>query len=118
MLHPQAETRESNLYGIGPVGSLLIWLDQWFEKPHSVLDRSAGRYTNLGLNGHYLINSMEKYAHADIKNRSYFKVFPYHYGSNPDVPMEHGSFDDFLFWEEKFWTEQDQAEGYIKWHQE
>ncbi|MCI5123513.1 MAG: hypothetical protein D3925_03315 [Candidatus Electrothrix sp. AR5] len=119
MLHPQAETRESNLFGIGPVGSLLVWIDQWFEKPDTVLDRTAGRLTNIGLNAHYIGNTLKKAgetSQGDVKSRFHLKVFPYRSKmEEEDVPMEHGSFDDFCFWQENFWKEQDPTIGYGRW---
>ncbi|MCI5160718.1 MAG: hypothetical protein D3917_01580 [Candidatus Electrothrix sp. AX5] len=117
VLHPLAETRESNLFGIGPVGSLLVWIDQWFEKPDSIIDRTSGRFTNIGFTQHFLGNSMGRFGKdAGVSERVVFKVFPYSKGSNPNAPMTHGSFDDFRFWEKRFWERpEDPTEGYERW---
>lgn len=117
-LHPQAETREFNSLWLGPEGSLLVWIDQWFDRPDSVLDRTAGRYVNLGMNARYLDKEIDRIQSQrtknniesdcdkiDISNRIFFKTFPYQKGFNPTVPMTHGSFDEFHFWEENFWKE-------------
>lgn len=117
MLHPLAEVRESYLYGVAPIGTLLVWIDQWFEKPDSVLDRTAGRYVNIGLNGDYLVKSMNKFQDKTVSSRCFFKAFPYRSKSEPqDVPMTHGAFDDFRFWKENFWKlTDDDSIGYKKW---
>jgi hypothetical protein len=108
MLHPQAETRESYLLGLAPEGSLLVMLDQFFERPDSIFDRMAGRYTNVGLNGRYIdseIQRIEELNDALIGPRVVMKVFPYEDGGRPHVPMTHGSFGDFQFWEHAFWEQ-------------
>lgn len=126
-LHPQAETREFKFVWLAPEGSLLVWIDQWFEKPDTVLDRTAGRYVNLGMNAEYLAREIDNIDSAiaeqprignegdKIRNRITYKVFPYQWGTNPQVPMTHGSFDDFYFWEEDFWDVKNDSVGYRKW---
>jgi hypothetical protein len=114
-LHPQAETRESNFFRLAPEGSLLVWIDQWFDKPDAILDRTAGRYVNLGMSGRYLDQEALKLEAENpgstIGERIFFKIFPYQRGKAPKRPMTHGSFvqfgekSPFNFWEEDFYTE-------------
>jgi hypothetical protein len=47
ILERHAEAREWNAYDIVPRGTLLVWIDNLLSKPESVLQRRAGRYTNL-----------------------------------------------------------------------
>ena len=76
------------------------------DRPDSLLDRTAGRYVNLGMNARYLDGEIEKIESlrkgSNMSERLFFKVFPYRKGCEPGVPMTHGSFDDFHFWEESF----------------
>ncbi len=102
VLHPQAETRESNLYHIAPEGSLLVWLDQMLDRPDTSSDRMAGRYVNLGMNANYLEEAAQRLDPA-LPGRISIKVFPYLSGSELVAPMKHGDFGRFNFWEERFW---------------
>ena len=87
-----------------------------------MLDRTAGRYTNIGLNSYYLLNSLKRYEpRANVKDRVYFKVFPYHdnyISPSENIPMTHGSFGEFCFWKEEFWKEQASPQIYPRWTDE
>lgn len=122
MLDPYAEIREATALGMSPGGSLLVWIDQWFDQPDTMLDRTAGRYTNIGLNANYLLNRMQQYEpQSNILQRIHFKVFPYrddYLSPSENIPMTHSAFGDFHFWEEKFWKEQGTLQIYPRWTEE
>jgi len=101
MLHPEREDREWHFLNVIPSGSLLTWIDNLYEHPPTRLDRTAGRWDNVRRWMDRLPEGVEK--------QMCFRVFPY---DRPDLPTEHGEFDDLnkgaegepQYWEEDFWT--------------
>jgi pimeloyl-ACP methyl ester carboxylesterase len=93
-LLPSNEASEMTYKGLLPSGSLLEWIDEIYESPHSRLERTVGKWDNLRVLLPVL--SEETGAH-----RITIKVF----GSQPGEPMEHGDFNDvgMCFWRESFW---------------
>jgi pimeloyl-ACP methyl ester carboxylesterase len=102
MLHPKAEIRESSAFHIAPEGSLLVWLDQMFEKPDASLDRMAGRYINMGLTVRFIEQEAMR-LDPGLGQRMYFKTFPYVRGGLTNGPMKHGDFGKYEFWDKRFW---------------
>ncbi len=47
MLHPLNETREIEAFGMVPQGSLLEWIDEMFEGPRSLDDKTMGKWVNI-----------------------------------------------------------------------
>jgi pimeloyl-ACP methyl ester carboxylesterase len=78
-------------------GSLLIWIDEFFEKPHDFLDRTLGTFEN----------AIIAHNHLPKGDRFTLKAF----GEQGAVgrrnafdlgPQMHGSFGDYRFWEQPF----------------
>lgn len=95
-LHPENENREVSSGGLAPSGSLLVWIDHTYDTPEYILQRTSGRWSNirqvLGLIRPKEDNLLGKYR---------FTVFGR--GPEEESPQEHGSFDDFNFWEKSYW---------------
>ena len=95
-LHPENEDREVSAWGLSPSGSLLVWIDYAFGDPDYILQRTAGRWSNM--------KEALPLIKDNVKGNVYFKVF----GITKDKcgqPQEHGAFDDcnFPFWEQAYW---------------
>jgi hypothetical protein len=93
MLHPLAEAREMTAGGALPSGSLLEWIDDMYEGPKTMLDRTFGKWRNIRRAKHvFSSNEQEKMI---------FKVF----GIREGVPTKHGQFNDTekYYWLPEFW---------------
>lgn len=98
-LHPENENREISSGGLAPSGSLLVWIDHTYDTPEYILQRTSGRWSNIRL----VLDFIRKTeSNKDLLENYRFTVF----GRGPDKksPQLHGSFDDFNFWEESYWT--------------
>jgi pimeloyl-ACP methyl ester carboxylesterase len=97
MLHPRIEAWELTWHGMVPSGSLLEWVDEMYEPPKTMLDRTLGKWRNLRLAKHLL--------DLDSQKQMVFKVF----GGNADKPRMHGEFNDAdtCFWNPWFWVDED-----------
>ncbi len=97
MLHPYAESGETNCFDLVPRGSLLEWLDDYFTEPRTLLDRRMGKYFNM-IQALHTIN-------PEIRNRIHLRHFDV--GRKSNYPQKHGEFDDpkYRFWREEFWDE-------------
>jgi pimeloyl-ACP methyl ester carboxylesterase len=93
-LLPSNEAREMTYKGMLPSGSLLEWIDELYESPHSRLERTVGKWDNLRV----LLPVLSEETGTD---RITVKVF----GSLPGEPMQHGDFNnvDMCFWRDSFW---------------
>ncbi len=94
MLHPQLEAMELTAGGAVPSGSLLEWIDEMYEPPRTMLDRTLGKWRNVRMaRGIW----PEAVAHKMV-----FKVF----GQGPGEPDKHGAFNDAAkcFWNPGFWA--------------
>jgi pimeloyl-ACP methyl ester carboxylesterase len=96
-LHPRAELDESNVGGIPVRGSLLTWIDEFFQSPESFADRTLGTFENAVIG----------YGLLPASNRIHLKAFglrphdcPVGYASGP---RKHGEFPEFEFWNPDFW---------------
>ncbi|MBV8216172.1 MAG: hypothetical protein JOZ08_23380 [Verrucomicrobia bacterium] len=96
-LHPRAELDESNVGGIPVRGSLLTWIDEFFQSPESFADRTLGTFENAVI----------AYQLLPASDRIHLKAFglephdcPTGYSSGP---RKHGEFPDFDFWNPGFW---------------
>ena len=108
-LHPLAEAREVDFFGAVPSGSLLEWIDDMFEGPKTMLDRTLGKWRNVRLAKHVFP--------AEAQKRMIFKVFGFreqrdrrgHAGYRPGDPVMHGQFNDthMYYWLPEFWGERD-----------
>lgn len=95
MLHPLADSREVSAKGLVPSGSLLEWIDDMYEEPRTILDRTLGKFRNVRVAKHVFSEEAQK--------KMIFKVF----GFRPDDPQKHGEFNDTSknYWKPKFWGE-------------
>lgn len=67
MLHPQNDANEIAGYGFAPSGSLLAWIDEMYEGPRTVIDRTMGKWGNLRASQHVFP--------ARARSRMVFRVF-------------------------------------------
>ena len=67
MLHPRDEAWELNYAGFVPSGSLLEWIDEMYEPPPTIPDRTLGKWRNLRLVKHVL--------NTEAQKQMVFKVF-------------------------------------------
>jgi hypothetical protein len=114
MLHPLAEVRETTFGGLLPSGSLLEWIDDMFENPKTLADRTFGKWRNVALT--------KDIFPKDIQDQMLFKIFGFQEGHNrvcenghvwPD-PITHGAFNDtrMFYWHPRFWA---RNSGKVKW---
>lgn len=104
-LHPMADAREIGLFGAVPSGSLLEWIDDMFEGPKTILDRTLGKWRNVRLAKHVFSRAAQ--------TRMIFKVFGFRNqrnqrgapGYRPGDPVKHGQFNDtrMHYWLPEFW---------------
>lgn len=99
VLHEDAETNEIfwAYPEFVPRGSLLIWIDNFYERPDTWLDRRAGRWVNLMAGIHLREKS--------ISDRVFIKQFDVGRDAPQGNPQVHGGFGQFAFWEQSFWWE-------------
>jgi len=93
ILERHAEAREWNIYDIVPRGTLLVWIDNLLSKPESLLERRAGRYTNLMRDIHSTPPSI-----VDRVTVLTFDGGPQLVGTQP---QSHGSAGDVQFWRDE-----------------
>ena len=103
MLHPYAESAETNIYDLIIRGSLLEWLDNYFTEPRTLLDRRMGKYFNI-IQAVHTIN-------PEIRDKIHLLHFDAE--ENPNFPHKHGEFDDlkYRFWREQFWSTGKEHQG-------
>ena len=80
-LHPSAEVGEMFTMDIAQRGSLLVWIDNFFENPDDFEDRTLGQWLNIIQAAHVIPE--------DVKAQVNLKAFDFH---NPDQPQKHGEF--------------------------
>lgn len=100
-LHPSREFREQFLSSYVPLvysGSLLMWIDEFFERPRDFKERTFGSFENC----------ITAYRHMPSTSRFHLKAFAdraRHNGEPADSqsgPQKHGQFDQFEFWKDEF----------------
>ena len=90
-LHPIAEQDERNLLDLPPRGSLLEWIDNWFEPPSHPLEARMGKWVNAMPTLHL---------YRDVSTAFHIKGF----GVRPESrPQRHGQFNECPFWRSDFW---------------
>lgn len=110
-LHPMADAREVAGYGVVQSGSLLEWIDDMYEQPRTMMDRTLGKWRNVRLAKHVFPSAAQR--------RMIFKVFGFRPeegvrgqpGYRPGDPVRHGEFNDtrMHYWLPEFWGEADIA---------
>lgn len=130
MLHPQRESRETNIRFAVPPGSLLEWIDEMFEDPRSSDERTLGKWSNIVANrdlfGFELRrNTMHRVfsVRADTRTEGRIAYEP-NWGFEVECdtagvnsrsaafynapygyrchPLVHGEFNDFSFWRDRY----------------
>lgn len=108
-LHPEAEYGEDNFI-LPPRGSLLVWVDSFFNDPQTPMDRTAGHFHNVVICGHVIPE--------ELRDRTSFKCFNVGWDykmstggatserKTPAQPQKHGEFSNerFRFWTNSYWT--------------
>jgi pimeloyl-ACP methyl ester carboxylesterase len=90
-----AEVAETHWYGFVPTGSLLVSIDQHYEKPNHAFGRTLGSEVNVASALDVIAEEMR-----GIRGRAVFKSFDRHPGSAPEA---HGEFNDIKFWKREVW---------------
>ena len=105
LLHPYAEATERFAGGMAPDGSLLEWVDNMYERPKTIFDRTLGKWRNL---------KMAKWFFSErAQEKMLFRVFNLDsVEEDPPNPVKHGDFNnkEMRFWMPKFW-----GDDQVKW---
>lgn len=101
-LHPENEDREVSAWGLTPSGSLLVWIDNMFTTPETVLNRRSGRWENIERAIPLIPNNAKKKMHFKIFGLNDFGSVPQKDGLISE-PQEHGEFGDLPFWLGSTW---------------
>jgi hypothetical protein len=101
MLHEEAEVRDrwdtfTKIVDLPPRGSLLVWIDTFFTKPETRLDRTLGRWVNFAGALHNTGPNLNKQISV--------KIFDVGNSAWCTDPQKHGDFDEFPFWDPRFWS--------------
>ena len=101
MLHEEADVRDrwdsyTKVVDLPPRGSLLVWIDTFFTKPETRMDRTLGRWINFAGALHN--------TGADLREKISVKVFDVGQSVWCVAPQRHGDFDEFPFWNPQFWS--------------
>ena len=106
-LHPRREIDEVEGDGVPARGSLLTWIDEFFEGPASFGDRTLGSFQNAVI----------AYRLLPQTSRIHLKAFGIKRQDDPKGfsagPQKHGDFGNFPFWKECYRsTEVPEDQGY------
>ena len=106
-LHPRTELDEIEMSGIPVRGSLLVWVDEFFNQPKSFADRTLGTFENAILAQDLLPHGFNVH----------LKAFPVEDGAkkNQDLfagPQRHNDFTKYYFWMPEFYDTYDDATRY------
>lgn len=92
-LSPYRDIAENTKYDFVPRGSLLMWIDDTFGSTNSFQDRTAGYWLNIVRGADVAFSVVQD------KKRIHLTQF----AIKGQVPLKHGDFGDFKFWDENFW---------------
>ncbi len=94
MLHPLNERTERRGYEFLPTGSLLVWIDEFYEPQESRKTLTAGRWVNFMSQIYDIPKNVVKF----VKIR----VFPINTKEKKNIPVDHGGFTQADFWTTDF----------------
>lgn len=98
-LHPDNENREVSAWGLTPSGSLLVWVDEMYTNPETILNKRSGRWDKMEKTLHLIPDSVE--------SRMFFKVYGITKENSTykfiNAPQKHGEFGDTAFWRKETW---------------
>ena len=106
-LDPHAEAREYTVKGLGPTGSLLEWIDDFYTDPPTLRDRTLGKWRNIVV--------AKRMFPKKALHRMTFKVFNW---DEDHSPIQHGDFTELkrCYWDPVFWKEKEAYLG-CKYHE-
>lgn len=108
-LHPRRELDEVEGYGIPARGSLLTWIDEFFESPASFGDRTLGSFQNCVI----------AYRLLPQTSRIHLKAFGIARKDDPKGflagPQKHGDFGNFPFWKFCYWSTEVRPDQCYEW---
>ena len=106
-LHPQNEYAEKNAFGAAPSGSLLVYIEDMYTSPDSIMSRRSGMWDNIS-------RVFDRIPHASFQNRLFFTVYgvdkkSLHKNSRDRDsrivhPQKHGDFSRTKFWVPAAWV--------------
>jgi len=96
MLNRVAEISELMYFGLVPSGSLLVWVDEVYERPSHPTERTIGSEVNVYAALPYIERQLGRY----YTNKITFKAFD---RTRYSQPAKHGEFNDGKFWHPQFW---------------
>lgn len=115
-LHPDCEIRETfqkfPLINLAIPGSLLVWIDTFYENPDTPLDRTLGSYVNVITNWRHLprtsnftvkafgMQLSERHKERTLADGNWIAPESEEYNAGP---QKHGDFKDFHFWESEYY---------------
>lgn len=101
MLHPLNEARERSLRGFAPTGSLLAWIDEMYNDPVDMEDRTVGQWKNVRAAKHIFPLKAQERMLFRVFNRQGKDCSP----NGPPHPTMHSQFNDTesKFWRPAFW---------------
>jgi hypothetical protein len=89
---------EANVGGVPVRGSLLTWIDEFFQTPESFGDRTLGTFENAVIAYKLLPQTNQIHLKAFGMNENQFAK-GYSAG-----PQKHGEFCNFEFWTSRYWS--------------
>ncbi|PSW14406.1 hypothetical protein C9J01_08180 [Photobacterium rosenbergii] len=103
-LHPENENREVTWKGALPSGSLLVWIDEMYTTPESILGKRSGRWDKMERTLKLIPKDKQ------IAERMHFKIYGINEANSAKgiikSPQKHGEFGDTEFWlKETWWTD-------------
>jgi hypothetical protein len=108
-LHPRRELDEVEGYGVPARGSLLTWIDEFFESPASFGDRTLGSFQNCVI----------AYRLLPQTSRIHLKAFGIARKDDPKGflagPQKHGDFGNFPFWKPCYWSTEVRPDQCYEW---
>ncbi|WP_347331726.1 lipase/acyltransferase domain-containing protein [Marinimicrobium locisalis] len=95
-LNRVAEVSETHGWGVVPLGSLLVSIDQHYENPEHPLRRTIGSEVNV-LSSIDVIERRLQGLEGDVVFKAFDRCTGY-------APSEHGDFGNMAFWREAAWS--------------
>ena len=95
-LNDRAEVAETAGWYLAPKGSLLVWIDHFFEGTPSMPDERGGKMINQLFSLHRTPES--------LRSRIHVKSFTFETDAPKTNPVQHGDFSDGKFWRPEYFT--------------
>jgi hypothetical protein len=95
-LNDRAEVAETSGWFLAPKGSLLVWIDRFFEETPSMPDQRGGKMQNQ-------LFALHRIPLA-LRNRVHVKSFSFESKDIEKNPVKHGDFSLGEFWQPEYFT--------------